>query len=266
MQQFLRQRFVSVMMVQFILALVVTSGFSLVPLAQAPPSFEISLPPQVDHAVSGQPFTYTLAITNVSQSPLKDIVVRVATPAGTTLIDTYFANPNWLVGGVQRGKAGEIIWLTQQPIAPGEGMTFDFAVNISPDLADQQLIMEEYVVATMEDRQPLAAGPSLKTPVLTVPPTPLPTVQAINTPAPTSTAVPPTQLPANPGLTSTSSAHSATLVAQANPTSANIATSMPIAASQAVAADTPSLNAWVTAGLAGAVLLIVGLVWFWKYR
>lgn len=264
--QFSVQRFVSMMAVQFTFAAAALFSFCMVTLAQEPTSFEISLTPQADHAASGQPFTYTLAITNVSQSSLKDIVVRAKTPAGTTLIDTYFANPNWLVGGVQRGKAGEIIWVTQQPIAPGEGMAFNFAVSVSPDLAGQELIMEEYLVTPMEDRQPLAVGPSVKIPVLTAPPTPSPTIQAVDTPAPTSTVVPPTQLPANPGLTSTSSARSTTLEAQTNPTSTDIAISTPIAASQAVTADTPSLNAWVTAGLAGAVLLIVGLVWFWKYR
>lgn len=264
--QFSVQRFVSMMAVPFTLAAAALFSFCMVALAQEPTSFEISLTPQADHAVSGQPFTYTLAITNVSQSSLKDIVVRAKTPAGTTLIDTYFANPNWLVGGVQRGKAGEIIWITQQPIAPGEGMTFDFAVSVSPDLAGQQLIMVEYLVTPMEANQPLAVGPSVIIPVLTAPPTPLPTIQAVDTPVTTSTAAPPTPLPANPAPTSTSNARTATLEAQANPTSANIATTMPITTSQAVAADTPSLNAWVTAGLVGVVLLIVGLVWFWKYR
>ncbi|MBE7556636.1 MAG: DUF11 domain-containing protein [Anaerolineales bacterium] len=260
------QRFVSMMAVQFTLAIIALLSFCMVALAQEPASFEISLIPQADHAVSGQPFTYTLTITNAGQSPLKDIVVRAKTPAGTTLIDTYFANANWLVGGVQRGKAGEIMWVTQQPIASGEGMTFDFAVSVSPDLAGQQLIMEEYLVTPMGDNQPLAVGPSVKIPVLAVPPTPLPTIGVVDTPAPTSTVAPPTPLPATPAPTSTSSARSATLDAQANPTSATIATSTPIAASQAGAADTPSLNAWVTAGLASAVLLIAGLVWFWKYR
>lgn len=62
MPQSSMQRFVSLMIGQFILALVVLSRFSLVTLAQAPPSFEISLTPQIDHAVSGQPFTYNLTI------------------------------------------------------------------------------------------------------------------------------------------------------------------------------------------------------------
>ncbi|GIK43292.1 MAG: hypothetical protein BroJett011_71250 [Chloroflexota bacterium] len=265
--QFSVQRFVSMMAVQFTLAIIALLSFCMVALAQEPTSFEISLAPQADHAVGGQPFTYTLTITNVSQSPLKDIVVRAKTPAGTTLIDTYFANANWLVGGVQRGKAGEIIWVTQQPIAAGGGMAFDFAVNISPDLAGRQLIMDEYVVTTIESSQPLVAGPPVQIPVLTVPPIPSPTAQPIDTPAPTPTAAPPTQLSVNPSLTSTSNARATTLEAQANPTGANTATSISITASQTVAADTPSLlNAWVTAGLAGAVLFIVGLVWFWKYR
>jgi hypothetical protein len=264
--QFSVQRFVSMMAVQFTLALVVLFGFSMRTLAQESASFEISLTPQPHYAVSGQPFTYTLAITNVSQSPLKDIVVRVKTPVGTTLVDTYFANSNWLVGGVQRGKGGEIIWVTQQPIAPGEGMTFDFVVNVSPDLAGQQLVLDEYQVTPIEDNQPLGVGPSVKIPVLAALPTPSSTLQAVDTSAPTSTAAPPTPLPANPGLTSTSSARPTTLEAQANPTRSNIVTSTPIAAFQAGAADAPALNAWVTAGLAGAVLFIVGLIWFRKYR
>lgn len=264
--QFSVQRFVSMMAVPFTLAIIALLSFCMAALAQELTTFEINLTPQADHAVSGQPFTYTLAITNVGQSPLKDIVVRAKTPAGTTLIDTYFANAKWLVGGVQRGKAGEIIWVTQQPIAPGEGMTFDFAVSVSPDLVGQQLIMEEYLVTPMEDNQPLAVGPSVKIPVLTAPPTPSPIIQVVDTTAPTSTLAPPTPLPANPTLTSTSSTDSATLEAQANPTSATIAISTPPAASQAGAVDTPLLNTWVTAGLVGAVLLIAGLVWFWKYR
>jgi hypothetical protein len=69
------QRFVSLMAVQFILAAATSFSFCMVTLAQEPTSFEISLTPQAAHAISGQPFTYTLTITNISQQSSKDIMV-----------------------------------------------------------------------------------------------------------------------------------------------------------------------------------------------
>lgn len=260
------QRFVSVTALLCIYTLMALQNFSLLTLAQEPAPFEISLTPQAEYAVSGQPFTYTIVVTNISQQALKDVFVKVRTPEGTVFVDTYFAQPNWFVGRVQGGQAGEIIWLTQEPVAPGEVVTFDLVVNVLPERAGQQLINEEYVVATIDNNQPIASGPSIKTQVLTPTPTPSPTAQVADTPTPTVTSSPTPQPQASSNLaTSTPTPRASfTPASQADTTIASVATSAPAAVSQNTSSS--SISTFAIIGLSGLILLIVGLVWFWKHR
>jgi uncharacterized repeat protein (TIGR01451 family) len=238
------------------------SGFV---LAQEPASFEITLTPQTEYAIAGQPFTYTLAITNVSQSPVTNIMVRAKTPQGTTLVDTYFADPNWLVGGVQRGKTGEIIWVTQQPIAPSQGMSFDFAVNVSSGLAGQQLTNDTYVVATLADNQLIASGSAVTTPVLAPTPTPSPTPPPTNTPVPiaTSSAAAQPQVDSDRVQSGATALMVATPAAQASITNS---TATNLAPNEVTAAPSSSINILAIIGSAGLILLLVGIIWFWKRK
>ena len=258
------QRFIGVTALLLIYTLVALHNFSLLTLAQEPAPFEISLTPQAEQAVSGQPFTYTVAITNVSQSPLKDIVVRARTPEGSVFVESYFVNPNWLVGGVQPGQAGEIIWLTQEPFAPGEAMTFDLVVNVLPELAGQQLVNEEYTVATIDNSQLLASGPPVKTQVLIPTPTPSPTVELTDTPVPTATFSPTPLLQATPSVATSTPIPIVAFTPTSQVSNAVIDTST--TTSQSTTSGTSSINIFVIIGILGLLLLIVGLVWFWKYR
>ena len=78
-----------------IYTLVSLSAFAALALAQAPAPFEIRVAPQAEFAVAGQPFTYTVVITNVSQTPVKDVIVFMETPAGTTFANAS-QNPGCL--------------------------------------------------------------------------------------------------------------------------------------------------------------------------
>lgn len=257
-------RFIGIIALFFIFTLVALPFFSAT-LAQEPPLFEISLTPQADYAVRGQPFTYTVTITNVSQTPLKDIVVKTSIPQGTTLIGTYFANPNWLIGRTQQSKAGEIIWLTQQSVIAGAVITFEFVVNVSPELAGQQLISDEYMVMSIDNNHLLAAGPPIKTQVLTLTPTPVPAPPVAGTFTPTR----PASATQQPQASSESSppAASFTVPPQAGPSIANAPVSAPAGLSQNTASNISSPTSIITIiGLSGLILSIVGLVWFRRRR
>jgi hypothetical protein len=236
-------------------------------LAQEPAPFEISLTPQADFAVSGQPFVYTLTITNVSQTPSKDVIIKAKTPEGSVLADSYFTNPEWFVGGVQRGESGEVIWLTQQPVTPGEVITFDLVVNILPELVGHQLINDEYVVMTMNNNQVIASGPPIKTQVLSFPPTPSPVVPVAETIAPTVPPLSAQQLQTTPNLASSTPTPGASFVAtsQANLGSAEDNESLPPEVAQnTTSATSSSVTTFAIIGLSGLLLFIVGLLWFRK--
>jgi uncharacterized repeat protein (TIGR01451 family) len=232
-------------------ALIAWTSSSLLALADGPPRFEMSVVPQAEYAVVGQTFTYAVVITNVSQVAVKDVVVRVKTPAGTTLVGTYFANANWYVGGIRRSEAGEVIWLTREPVTPGEAVTFKLMVNVPPEMVGQQLINEGYVVA-IGNGDPMASGPPIRTQVLAALPTPIATPLP---PATATRAAPKTATPSAP----TSLADS-TVIGTATPVSSGV--------SQATVTKTAPWSTVVLmlVGLSVFATVGVGLAWFLRRR
>lgn len=177
----LAQRFVSITAILCIYTLVALQNFSLLTLAQEPAPFEISLTPQAEYAVSGQPFTYTITITNVSQSPLKDIIVFMETPIGTTFANAR-QNVNWFVTNPPPGEVGKIGWTTLESILPGEAANFELSVNVLIEAPDQQLINKEYGIIPIGGGDIIAFGPPIKTQLL------LPTPTVTSAPFPTAVA------------------------------------------------------------------------------
>ncbi len=243
------------------------SSFSLV-LAQNPPSFEISLISQTEFAIAGDPFTCTVVITNISPTPVEQVVVTVKVPTGTTLVSVKDTNPDWYNNNPYPGtKREEAIWLTPEVVVPGEVITFEMIVQPLPELADQQIVNEVYNVAAINNNSLdilTSDSPPVKVQVLPPTPTPLPT----DTPALTAT-VPPT-------ATYTPSSQVDAMVA--NPTStptarasvdiARTITPTPAPASSEVLLETPvsSSGFLVIVGLCALIIGIIGVIWFIKKK
>ncbi len=178
-------------------ALIAWTSSSLLALADGPPRFAISVAPQAEYAVAGQTFTYTVVITNVSQVAVKDVIVFMKSPAGTTFADTPHTDVNWLVGRPGPGGTGEVAWVSREPVAPDEVVTFELVVNVLPEMANQRLVNKEYGMIPMGGGAVIASGPPIETQVLatmpTATPVPSPTATATVPPAPTATSTPASQ-------------------------------------------------------------------------
>jgi uncharacterized repeat protein (TIGR01451 family) len=257
----LARPFLRVTVVSLICALTALSRFSLLALADEPPSFEISVVPQVEYAVAGQAFTYTVVITNVSEASPKDVVVRVKTPEGTTFADTHFTNPNWYVNEVRRGETGEIAWLSREPVASGGVVTFELAVNVLPEMASQQLTNEGYTVA-IGNHAPIAFGPPIRTEVLIAAPT------AITTPSSSATVTSPGSQAAIPSSTPASLADSAS--DKATPGGMSVPVPSKTTSQAATKAETsspsPGVLFIVFIGLSVFAIVAVGLISFLRRR
>jgi uncharacterized repeat protein (TIGR01451 family) len=258
------QRFIGVTALLCIYMLIALQNFSLLTLAQEPAPFEISLTPQAEYAVSGQPFTYTVTITNVSQSPLKDIIVFTETPTGTTFANAR-QNVNWFVTNPPPGEVGKIGWTTLESILPGEVANFELSVNVLIEAPDQ-LINKEYGIIPMGGGDMIAFGPPIKTELLLPTPTatsaPFPTAVTTDTSILSTATVHPIPVsPTNSKMTNTPLP--ATPISQAGSTVAN--TAQP---ASNVPLETSSSSATGFAIITISILLIVfiGLVWFLRRR
>jgi uncharacterized repeat protein (TIGR01451 family) len=237
-----------------IYTLVSLSAFGAVALAQAPASFEIRVAPQAEYAVAGQPFTYTVVITNVSQTPVKDVIVFTETPTGTTLIETH-QNINWLFGGVQPGEAGLVVWNHEEPIESTQAVTIELVVNVLPEMVNQVLVSKEYAIVIGDSDDVISVGLPVTIQVLATIPTATPS------PIPTATSTPTT-----------------TSTATSSPTSTPVSTSTPQRG--ATAANTSIFVETSPAGRASPltypILIIfgllvlggggIGLLWFFKRK
>jgi uncharacterized repeat protein (TIGR01451 family) len=211
--------------------------------------------PWTEFATAGQPFTYTIAITNVSQTSIQNVIVVVKTPKGTTYRDSDLdAGQRWLTGGFSPGQPGEISWLTQEAIAPGDEAVIKLVVNVPPE-AGMQLINESYFVTTLDDFDAaVVSGPPIETQVLMPPtPTPLPTV----TPSPTALATIASR--------ATTTAPTAISKAESQPIPVDMPVLAPTVVSRTDAAQTASVPTSVMVVIGLVLLTIVaGLIWFLK--
>jgi uncharacterized repeat protein (TIGR01451 family) len=221
-------------------------------LAQEPTSLEISLVPQIEFAVAGQPFTYTVVVTNTGPATTENLIIFTQTPTGTTFARTGDA-PNWFISKPGPGETGAIGWATRDPIAAGAVIKFNLVVNVLPNMVNQQLTSHQYGIASMGGSDLIASGSAVEVNVVAIPPTATPTATPTVTPIPTSTSMPtPTLLPIHePAPTPTDS------LAQ------------PPAATPAVATETgnPSLG-WIVGAGGLLIVLIVGagVIWFFKQK
>jgi len=257
---FLMRQLLAAIAIPLILALLPLSSGLI--LAQEPSPFEISIIPQAEFATAGQPFTYTVTIANVGQSSLKNIMVRVPVPEGSSLVNTYFDHPDWLVGGAQRGETGDVIWLTQEPVAPNQTMTFEMVVNVLSQIGEQ-LVIEDYAVILIENQDVLASGPPITIEVLAPstsrPPT-LPTATAVPVlPAPTTTSTP-TSISKVDLSSPTEVAAASVAQPEQNPTDVPASSPSPTQADASETGSTLLIVVLAGIGLTILVLIILGLV------
>ena len=185
----LKDRRFKVVIICLLSAILELSSLSPNALAQEPSPFEISVIPLGDHAVSGQPFTYTVTITNVSQQTLGNVFVNVDVPEGTKFVKTHHLSEKWY-GGVSNSDPNAIIEQVKlfalEGIQPGEVFSFEMMVDVFPE-TKKQIAVDAFNSTTLKG-DVLAVG----TPVSIVVQTPTPTPSPTPLPSPTSS---PTQIP-----------------------------------------------------------------------
>ncbi len=259
-------RFSIITVLLFTLTLVTFQSLSVLALAQEPPSFEIAIIPQADYATAGQLFTYTVTITNVSQTPLQNIFIKIPVPNNTTFINTHHPSLKWYGGNPNADpkiQVEQVTMFTPDFVEAGEIFTFDMIVKVSPE-TNQQIVMANYEVGAANDAPP-TSGPAIKTPVLV--PTPTPSPVPSFTPVVTSAS-----LDSNPTTESgttvavlTLTATPATL-ADLKPTS----TSVPVTLEAPVAQNRASESSSFVTGLIiiGSIfiLVIIGIIWFLRKK
>jgi len=158
-------------------------------LAQEPPVLEISLVPQTEYAVAGQPFTYTVMVTNAGQIPAKDIIVLVETPVGTNLINTNQSD-TWPVGVHHADNTDTIVWNALAPIPPADVVIFVVILEILPEMVAQQLVSNNIAILNGTSGEVIAAGLPVIVQVLAPPPTATPSPQPNATATTAATATP----------------------------------------------------------------------------
>ena len=264
-----RQRLKFFLLFLSIQIVLIFSGLSLVVQAQESSPFQISLIPAAEHAVSGQPFTYTVIITNVSQAPVQAAVINVDVPEGTQFVRTVYTDPKWYGGNsyADPDLARERVQLlTPETVEIDEVFSFLLVVDIlaQPDEAVQ---VDDYQVMSIEDKASTSGTP-ITVEVREPTPTPTPTL----TPSPTASP-PPT---ASPTVTATSAPATlqAAVAATATP---------PLDETNEISATTPSPTTASSSGpfsgsglslivifviIAASILIValIGGVWFLKRR
>ncbi len=151
-------------------------------MAQEPSPFKISLIPQDKQAASGSRFFYTVVVTNVSAIAVKQAIVSVEMPEGTTFFDSNGGDVNWLSKEPAVGSQGRVVWFNPNGVVKsGEVITFQLIVDVLPQTAGKKLVNEAYTLIGEENVKKTGSGPTVEVPVFT--PTPTPT----STPLPTAT-------------------------------------------------------------------------------
>jgi uncharacterized repeat protein (TIGR01451 family) len=237
-----------------ILVALLLSSLPFVVSAQNPAPFEITVIPAADFAVSGQPFTYTVVITNVSETAIENVAIKSETPKGTTFVGTEYKNVDWAVRRPDPGGVGEVLWYTQTPVDPGEVVDFDLV--FLPETG-QEIINEGYTIIVGSLDNLVASSPDILTEIVTPTPSPSPTPIP-----PTTTSLPPTATPTSlPEETPTQLPDVAQVVTQ------TVSSSPSPAATPTEEGQTTSFilfSSTILLIMAGIIVFVffIGLIWF----
>jgi hypothetical protein len=171
------------------------SGSGLLAQAQEPAPFQISIIPAADHAVSGQPFTYTVVITNVSDAAIEYASVSVDVPQGTRLLQTKYGGTKWFGGNLPEDPeevVDQIEIFTPYTVEANEVFTLQMIVEVTAS-PPEKLTLVDYNVTSLKDNAQTAGSPvdtEVRAPTAT--PTVIPT---ITPPSPTIQSATATRVP-----------------------------------------------------------------------
>jgi len=236
----------------FICTLFILSSFAILALAQQPAPFVIKAVPKAGPPIAGRPFTYTLVVTHTGHASVENMLVFADTPAGATFAATS-QDTGWFTADLDVNQSGTVAWSNQKAVAPGQVVTFELSVNVLPETASKQLVLNRYGVGLLGGSDILTTGPPVEVLVLAAPPTATPT------PPPTATAAPTFAAPNSPTA-------SATFTPQPSATPTNRVTPSPIVtppSTQRTAAVSVT-NMLAAAGL--LVLVSGGVYWYVRGR
>ena len=204
------------------------TGFFNVPVvyAQVPP-MRVEQTATVDYTPSGPQVTYETRIVNEGDRILSGILITDVLPPQATLL--YFSNPegaNWLSTQKQVNQKNLLLWLNQEPFAPGSVVRLTYVVQVPPSSSDKielkkglPIVRADELgelsypgqVSVLIDQSPRPRSIVTNEPLLLSTPAPFPTP----TPRPTDTPMPmasppavadspetsPTVVPAQPSAT-----------------------------------------------------------------
>jgi hypothetical protein len=204
--------------------------------AQVPP-IRVEQTATVDYTPSGPQVTYETRIVNEGDRILSGILITDVLPPQATLL--YFSNlegTNWLSTQKEVNQRHLLLWLNQEPFAPGSVARLTYVVQIPPSSSGTMEIKKDLPIARADelgelsypgqvsvliDQSPRPRSIETNEPLLLSTPAPFPTP----TPKPTDTPMP----AASPPAVADSPETSPTVVlAQPSPTLAPTWTPLPI--------------------------------------
>jgi len=243
--------------------LLLLSGSGLLAQAQEPAPFQISIIPAADHAVSGQPFTYTVVITNVSDAAVQYASINVDVPEGTKFIRTYYTDEKWYGGNSYADPEQEVKqvqMITPETVESGEVFTFEMIVEVLA-APEESITVADYDADLIRDRVAPAVGPPIELDVREPTPTLTPTILPSPTALPTVT--PEVTIEARAGT-----AQANVIVPAETPSTDNTITSN--SASSEIVDEQPLWNT-LSIGISISVLTVlvlvfVGVIWFLRRR
>lgn len=257
MKQLSRRPLQIIALVLALQILLAWSGLPLIAQAQESSPFKISIIPAADYAVSGQPFTYTVVITNVSEAPVQYASINVDVPEGTKFIRTHYTDEKWYGGNSfadPEQEVKQVQLLSPEIIEAGEVFSFEMIVEVMAN-PNVEITIADYDATAIEDNVSTTGLP-VQVAVRAPTPTPTPTVQPSPTSIPAATA---TSLPATPQAAIVAT----TVVANDIENSDTDATTMPAQESRTGSsiAVTISIVATLLFGF-----IVAGVLWFLRKR
>jgi len=245
----LKDRRFKIVIICLLSATLKLSSLSLIALAQEPSPFEISVIPLGDHAVSGQPFTYTVTITNTSQQALGNVFVNVDVPEGTKFVRTRHLSEKWYGGNPMADPSAvveQVKLFALEGIQPGEVFSFEMIVEVLPE-TEEQIAVDAFNSTTLKG-DVLAVGAPVSVEVQTPTPTPSPTPTSSPTPRPTHTAT--------MALVAANDASATPIQTPEHPTQ------------QVISSETETHSSSILGIVAGGailmVLIFIGIIWILK--
>lgn len=179
MKQLSRRPLQIIALVLALQILLAWSGLPLIAQAQESSPFKINIIPAADYAVSGQPFTYTVVITNVSEAAIEYASVSVDVPAGTRLLQTKYGGTKWFGGNLPEDPeemVDQIELFTPYTVEANEVFTLQMIVEVTASPTEKLTLADSNVTSLKDNAQ--AAGSPVDTEVRapTATPTAIPTI------------------------------------------------------------------------------------------